>query len=694
MECSRRVADGPRLLSEHSRAAADEDRHGRVSSGIVGKQKEERVKSSMDRRPRIMQRAGRSLWIRGLAGLAATLVLASCASSTTTSGDSGAASSKRNGAAASLTSSTSAPFVVATTPWGTQVSYNPYSPTTFDLGYALLPLANRGATYSSKTKSYKYFYTPYLAKSWTATPSQITLHLRSARWQNGQPFTSTDVATSLLLAGADNNDIWADISGVKTIGQHTVVIDLTASAVVTNVLESLFLVPIVSSSQYRQLLPSGFQSDLVSYYRTYNIVNPTNTSINQANDSPAGKTVARVDKALLDYNPPTLVGDGPYQLVASNATDILFKKWSGWWDAKAIRVPSVELLALNTSEQFSAIKTDRADFQEDTLFLDTEIAELKGTEAKVQNFVQPKNGDSGLYFNQADYPYNLLGVRQALAYLIDRPRLAKEAMAGKIALNQPQTYPDSLPIAMNQQFLSASQRRQLNTYSYSPRKATALLQRAGFRKKGSTWYLPTKKPFKVTIYAAAGTLRMDQEALVAANMLSSFGIKTSVDEVETPAFATQQEAGAYPVSINFLPGGTSDPISFFETTFATYNYPATYSGKGTCAGCHHMLGMPAVATVPGLGRVVISVALNRELQTAKSDKWATYAWDWARFVNENLPVLPLTDTGYHGAYNATRYRHWPSSTDVSAWLHGSEGSGNVSYTLIDLMQHGYIRPAK
>lgn len=615
--------------------------------------------------------------------LCVTLVVAGCVS-----GQSASAEVRESPSATTLSPSSSA-LREAANPWGSSVSYNPYSASgyfQFFTGYIQMHLADFSPV-PGKGPYGGYFLE--LATGWQVSHSAITLDLRkTARWQNGTIFTSTDVVTSLLLAGADYNNAWTGIESVSPKGAHKVIVQLVKGAVGDNILTDILQVPIVPASEYGHLVPSGFQHDLVSYWKTYNPARPTRTSIAAATGSSAGKAIAAVAANLVKFEPSQLLGDGPYRLSAVNTTSVLFKKWPGWWGAKSIRVPSISFLATSGANAFGSILNGALDFQTGfQAFTDPEAERIDSTSGE-KYIVNPGNYQEFIImFHVKDYPFNLVGVRKAIAYLINRPRLAELDFGGSLLQQPPTKVPDGL-VAPLQRYLTAAEQKALNPYRYNPARATKILQGLGFTKKKGTWYTPKGKPFSFTIYMPAANPPIDNNGLAAAKMLDAFGIKASAAAIETTSFVTQQEQGAYAVSdysFGLGPGSPlpGNPIEDYYTIFETYNYPATYDGIGSCH-CSPGIGIGPTVRVPGLGTVNISAALNEELTRAPAATWSQYAYDWARYVNQQLPFIQIQNNTYHKAYSSRRYTDWPPASDRRLW-------DNFGPALVFIQEAGYLK---
>lgn len=581
-------------------------------------------------------------------------------------------------------------YRIGTTPWSAAISYNPYSPDILshynfvDLGLAVLDPVSRPGPNP---------YYPELAKSWSFGKHSVTLHLQpKATWQNGKPFTSTDIMTSLLMAGANYNPMWGAITSLSSPTPHESIIHLQPWGVPQDVFSQLLQIPIVPASQYGKLVPSALERSLVEYWKTYNPLHPSKASLDAATTSAAGKAISAAQKKAVSFAPKTMVGDGPYKLVHATEGGILYEKWNGWWDARAIRAPWVELLPMPAATAYGAILSGRVDQEMGYQYTDPQVAKLNHdgngghymyTPAAVQQ--------ESLVFHLSDYPFNLLAVRQALADVIQRPKLARLDMGGELIQNPPTPYPNGINDFLGRQYMTPAQYKTMNPYSYSPHNAAALLRGAGFTKRSGTWFTPKGKPFAFSIVEPAGYAQFDEDGVIIAQMLKTFGIQASTTDVEMATWSAQQLAGAYAVSENFLDWEIGSPMADFAATFggSAWNYPVWYNGTGSC-GCSPAIGYGPTSEVPGLGKVNVAATLNREVYSAPPSTWAKYTYDWARWVNENLPILPLYNNAIHGAYDKSRYTHQPP--DSQRWLLVAAVTGAAQTVL--WQQEGYLKLKK
>lgn len=567
-----------------------------------------------------------------------------------------------------------APFVITEGSWGSTWSTNPFNSSFLSWfnDFALMPLA-------SAVPPKFGVYDPQLATSWKASPTEITIDLRKrVRWQDGNSVTATDVVDTLLLQGTDGNAMWEQISGVKATGPYQVVVDLKQGSNSATVLSDLFGVYIVPASQYARFVSPTLQKDLISYWSA------EATDPAAANTTPRAKFIDNTFKKLASFSPKPFIGDGPFELVNGNPNQILMRKSPTYWDASAIAVPRVEFEGFGSNnEQYPAISHH-----------EVTLSGVAAPYAVVQSLIKTPGvhyttansyGQEGFYFNDRLAPLNNLDVRKALAYLINRETL----LAGQDGGHTPYRWvrhPDGLLGAVAHQWLSSRQISSLNSYSYSPAKAAQLLGKAGLHKKGSTWYLPNGKPFTLSVDGPSGWSGPTVGITIIAHDLSSFGIPTTASAVEQPGFWTFQQQGRFQIDWGWVGTGGLDPLADIDSVLGHINFSTSGTYKGDPG-----IGFGPAGKVPGLGRVDIPATLSAETaSTGPGEKMAELTWDWARFVNQQVPFIGYGNKYGQLWYTTTAYTHWPSKSSPLWSLTGYNFYGG----LVKMMQDGFLRPVR
>lgn len=539
-------------------------------------------------------------------------------------------------------------------PWTNSWTANEYNPEFLsDLeGLALLPLAFPTPKFGK--------YLPELATSWKLGADSITIHLRSARWQNGQRFTSKDVVDSFELDGVDGNQAWDSITSLAAPTPHTVVLKLRSGSSPLIVLNSLIESYPVPASEYGHYVPAGIAKDLI------------------AQDKPGGspsKAVSSDLASLEKFAPKVLIGDGPFQLKRVNTTAALMDRWAGWWDAKKVHVSAVESFQYSNEAVFyPALYSHQMDLAQASIPGNVKqhwTSEPESGYISMNNFAQ-----SGIYFNDRKYPLNLKGVRQAIAYIVNRKKMTYLDSG-----NAPQgpwvRYPDGL---INQTpYLTSSQEKSLNPYLPSTQKATSILDHLGFHKKGGQWYTPAGKRLTFTIVAPAGWTNSIQDTIVVASELTAFGIKTTDSIGEQPGYWTNMSDGDFDLIWGWG-GFGADPLSVLSYVFSSYDFNSP-SEPG--------IGYGPNVTVPGLGKVDLHTVVTQEADSiAPGPKMNHLAWIWAKYINQNMPYLSTWNKYQQVEFSTKDYTDWPKLSSELWQIAGVTWPGVLTLE----MQDGYVHP--
>lgn len=538
--------------------------------------------------------------------------------------------------------------------------------------YALLPLAIANPPKMGN-------YLPEIASSWQQTPTKITLHLQpNAKWQNGDPVTATDVLDTFEIQGTNGNGLWSQVTGVTTPNAHTVVLNIRKGQPAALVLYNIMGIFPLPASEYSKFLVPGLEKDLLQYYQ----LEPTNPTA--ADNSPAGKVISSVFKRAEGLNPTTFVGDGPYEFQKINSNQLQLKKWSGFWDASKIHVPGIEFLSTEISGNtgaYSDLFSGKMDLAQ--VAMPYNITE-RWKHTPGANYITSDNyAQFALYFNDKKYPFNNVKVRQAIAYMINRNQVNQVAEGG----NSPYAttkIPTGLLPAVQMQYITKRQLDSLNSYKYNPAKATSMLKSMGFKKVKGHWLLPNGKPFTVAIGGPAGWNDSVADTIVMAKEFNDFGIKASSNAVEQPGYWTQQHQGDFDLDWGWGGDGGLNPMAGAANVIGTN---LNYSNIGAYAK-DPGIGFGPTKTVPGLGKVNVAVLTTHEESVTGPAQWKTLTWDWARFMNKELPYLPLCEKYQQQEFSTARFVWPPRSSSLWTQLAGYDWGGAI----LVMMERGLVRP--
>jgi peptide/nickel transport system substrate-binding protein len=245
--------------------------------------------------------------------------------------------------------------------------------------------------------------------------------------------------------------------------------------------------------------------------------------------------------------------------------------------------------------------------------------------------------------------------------------------------------PDGLVPRIAQQYMTPAQIAGLNPYNYDPAAAAKLLTEAGFKKASDgTWLMPNGKPFKITLSIDSAWTDQVAALQVAASGLTSFGIPSIESTVENTTYVNDFHTGNFQVAAYCCAGGAPNPLEDFAAS--PIGSQENFTGSGTYAG-DRGIGYGPVETVPGIGKVNIPAELNSEYaSTLPGPKMNTLTYDWAKFVEDQVPFIPYAAFANQIAFSS-RHFNWPSTSNP-LWVQTS----NSSLDIVLAQERGELSP--
>ncbi len=576
------------------------------------------------------------------------------------------------------------------------VDWNPFSPGS-TVSSAVGPLAfSPLALISNTNKDLGNYYYGQLASSWGYTDNyhQFVVHLRpNLKWNNGTALTSNDVLVSWKLYGLQG--VWASdgITSVTAPNASTVVFNITPTALYSAALEQNLLTQvIVPASLYQKFLPSPLQFQEI----IQNLANPLPSNANKTSKAQTGK-VAALDaqfvKALEAYNPGQsgLLTAGPYKVTGFSPSEVDLQKNPYNWAAANVHVQNVVLRnmvsAADAQNAMVSGVLDVTGYQPTVPLYNAIMSRNRPYMhySKPQGFLTLM----GSFFSARTYPFNLIQVRQAFEYLLNRKTI--NTIADPVA-GTPLAIPAGVPDSVLQAYLTPTQIKSLNPYNYSPAKAAQLLRSAHFTQKGGKWYLPNGKPFTMTVYSTSGLASWDLMASGVASELTQFGISAKVQLWPVTSFATNLFSGNYSVFEGYNFFWPYQVWNSFASEFLGFGSDLSYNATGqpTVTSGHLGMSIPWKTTVPGVGTINPMRLAWEFSHTPSAAKQKQIAYDLIKFMNYNAWPGSLIAQDQSVFYSTKRFTDWP--TNRSFWSLAGNGSGSWLITVAE--EQGYIRPVK
>ena len=292
------------------------------------------------------------------------------------------------------------------------------------------------------------------------------------------------------------------------------------------------------------------------------------------------------------------------------------------------------------------------------------------------------NNGPGLYVNHAVYPLNLVEVRQAIAYAIDR------IQNGVVSLGESGVaveYMTGMSDGLSEAWLSDDTLDALNTYDHDLMKAEELLTSIGFsRNDDGVWVDDNGDTLSFELTFPQEFADWSAAAENATAQLNEFGFDISARGVQFQQHPQDIYASNFEMAIRNW--GLGDPIPGRHYLQA-YN---RYNGQGALAGEGAGSGMNFDNNVDYSGGMVNVFDLsNQSSQGVDKATQAELVTQLAMSYNEVLPAIPLWERYTNNALN----RSFISVPDVSDPIFANFGGGADNW-MTYLILNGITAPAE
>lgn len=433
--------------------------------------------------------------------------------------------------------------------------------------------------YVRTTETYYYL----LAESIEHLDDGTTLiHIRkNAAWHDGSPFVADDI---LAFYAIDyQNDVCKYLTRLEKVDDKTVRIVWKNYRMPSDEAKLMLLAcdTKLGSVQYQEFkvyadralavinsLPDVTQQDLDQDY-TVNIVQPYGKKW----DSAASAQMGEILNEMRAYEPDWFVATGPYKLEKYTETEMILKKNTDYYldNSKAFDTIFVYQTPNNINQTYSMLANGTIDYFDGCPLPEAIENILAGNEGMVHYKMIDQNS-CGLYFNMEKPIWEDIRVREAFQYIFDREAIKN--------LSQPYattSWHSLLTMTQSQaeRWMSPDAFNKLTTYAHNEEKAAQLLEEAGWRKSGNSWYDANGEKVELTLGVENNTLFVNM-AQVVQSMLDNFGISTTIKLGENwnTWFSTgRQEDSIYDfvVGVTDANSYTTHPYGFMRHFFDVLN---------------------------------------------------------------------------------------------------------------------------
>jgi peptide/nickel transport system substrate-binding protein len=533
----------------------------------------------------------RRLKIIGLL-IASGLLAAACGTSSSSSG-------KSSGPSGTLTLSNE-----QGTLW--TCSFNPFNPSNLaqgiTMGQVYEPLAFVNTLQNGKAS-------PWLATSWawSSNNTVLTFNIRhGVTFSDGTPMSAADVVFTFNLLkkfpALDLNSIWSVLSSVTQKGSDQVVVTFKSAAV-----------------PYFYYIAD--QVAIVPQHVWSKISNPV---------------------TFKDTNP---VATGAFIVNPCTAQNITYVANKHYWQPGEPKLAKVLYPAFTSNDPANTyLATGQAQWGSQFI-------------PNIQKFYSSKSPDNHYWFppianvtlipNLTVPGLNNVAVRQAMAYAIDRSRVAQIGEYGE----QPAANQSDIVTPTFSGWLDSAAAAKYN-YGYNPAKAQQILTAAGFKKGSDGIYAsPSGQKLSFTVINIGGYSDWVAAMQVIQQELGAVGIRLTPDNLSQNDFLARLYDGSYQLAYNNQTGG---PTPYFELRQWLYSPNSAPIGKQASSNWERYSNPATDKLINSYGSTT-DPAMQHQIVSQLQ-----------QVVLKDVPFIPVTEEVAWYQYNTAKFTGWATPSNPYA----------------------------
>jgi peptide/nickel transport system substrate-binding protein len=427
---------------------------------------------------------------------------------------------------------------------------------------------------------------PWLAKEWVISNDEMsyTIHLREGvQWHDGKPLTASDIKFTFDYM-AKHGFSWGDTGMVKAVEVKD-----DATAVITlNKPYSPFVEEVMG------IIP------IVPEHIWAGVEDPT---------SFRGEGAA--------------VGTGPYTLESHNqeSGQYLFKANPDYFKGKPV---VDEISYITVDNRVLALKNKDIDAVMTDKYQDMQELQKAGYEVMESN---PHGSIVRIVFNLDNQLLGQKEMRQAIAYALDRSKIAEKILGGNVVVGNAGIIPPGSP------WYNAN----VKQYDFDLSKAAEMLEQMGYQDRNQDGIRETADGKKLEINLMVSSNERDGQLIQ--DMLKQAGIQVNLQKVDKATFTTSMGESNYDMAITGHIGVSGDPDFLRRWFTGTENN--TFASRGSVLKNEdfHQLAEQQLA-ISDFGKRKQVVDQIQDL------------------LAEEIPTLAVYHRPFYWVYDASKFNGW------------------------------------
>jgi peptide/nickel transport system substrate-binding protein len=449
--------------------------------------------------------------------------------------------------------------------------------------------------------------TPWLASkyTWSNHAKTLTFTIRKGvKWSDGKPLTAADVLFTFQLLkkykALDLQAVWTVLKSVTRKGSDQVVFKFKSPA-----------------APYFYYVAG--QTPIVPQHIWAKIGNP------------------------VKYTDKQPVGSGPYTVSGSNCNPqrIIYTKNTHYWQKGKPKIDEVVYPAYTDNSPANLALATGQD-QWGGQFIPN-IKTYYSSRSKDNHYWFPPLANVSLFINLKNPILKSVAVRRAMAYAINRPRVAKIGESGyEPAGNQTGI--------VSPTFKSWQNAKLAKQIGYDPAKAKSILTRAGYKMKGGVFQTPSGKPLSFTMINISGYTDWIASANIVQQELKAIGIKVTTSNISGTTYDDETFNGHFQLAYDGNEAGGPSP--YYELRQELYSKNSAPIGKQASSNWERYSNKK------------VDSLINAYAATTSLAKQHSIVDQLESAMVKDVPIIPITAGVDFYQYNTKSITGWvtPSNT--------------------------------
>jgi peptide/nickel transport system substrate-binding protein len=341
------------------------------------------------------------------------------------------------------------------------------------------------------------------------------------------------------------------------------------------------------------------------------------------------------------YADPNPVGTGPYKLKTFTPQGFTLTKNTSYWQASKAKVPNVYFpVYTSNTGALSALFSDQIDWTGN--FIPGLQKDFVAKDPAHHHFWEAPGSTNAFIPNLNKWPTNQVAVRKAISMAVNRTVLASEGEAG---LENPVLNASGITLPT---YSAWSGPVASDTVSPTSNAAGAqnVLKAAGYTKGPNGFFQKGGKTVSVTLISPSAYTDYAEVGSIAAQELKQAGIDATFQGISVNAWNQDMATGNFTLAEHWSNGGVT-PYNLYDNWL-----DSALSSPTAATGDYEGLKNPAIdadlAKLAGASTVAAQTAALTPIE---------------KFVEANLPVIPITTASDWFEYNSQHWVGWPTQSN-------------------------------